>query len=76
MTKLGKKLASVLLAVAMVVTFIPVFGTQAAFAGTDDGTLLDKGELHGLKVRIRPTGSFKPLAVNDDGSGSFTIKKE
>ena len=70
MRKLGKKLVSVFLAVAVAVTFIPVFGTQMASADTVSGTLLDEGELHGLKVRIRPTGSFKPLAVNDDGNGS------
>ena len=32
MTKIGKKLAAVLLAVAMVVTFVPVLGTQTAYA--------------------------------------------
>lgn len=32
MTKIGKKLAAILLAVAMVVTFVPVIGTQTAYA--------------------------------------------
>ena len=32
MTKIGKKLAAVLLAVAMVVTFMPVLGTQTVYA--------------------------------------------
>ena len=64
MRKLGKKLVSVFLAVAVAVTFIPVFGTQMASADTVSGTLLDEGELHGLKVRIRPTGSFKPLKAS------------
>ena len=32
MTKIGRKLAAVLLAVAMVITFMPVLGTHTAYA--------------------------------------------
>lgn len=40
-----------------------------AAAAADEGSLVDGTTLNGAKVRIRPTGSHKPLAVNEDGSG-------
>ena len=55
MTKTGKKLAAVFLAVAMVVTFIPALGTQTAYAADD------RTELY--SVTITSTG-FTEYFVN------------
>ena len=66
----GQKLTMIFLAVMMVITSIPFIGIQTTYADTVDGTLLSGDELDGVKVRIRPTGSFKPLSINDDGDGN------
>ena len=70
MTKKGKKLVAVIMAILMVLAFLPVQKTQTAFADTLNGTLLAGDELNSIKVRIRPSGSFKPLSINEDGEGN------
>ena len=70
MTKKGQKLVAVIMAILMVLALLPVQKTQTAFADTLNGTLLAGDELNGIKVRIRPSGSFKPLSINEDGEGN------
>jgi len=50
MTKIGKKLAAVLLAVAMAVTFVPVLGTQTAYASSGDPAMSLGTEVLGQDV--------------------------
>lgn len=46
MTKIGEKLPAVFLAVAMAVTFVPVLGTQTAYA---EGHLQGEGQSPGVR---------------------------
>ena len=66
MSKVINKLVFVLIAVAMVVSFIPAPGLQDVFA-EERGAALSGHALDGLKVRIRPADSYAPLSINKDG---------
>jgi len=66
------RIVAICLSLLMVFAMMPMNKFQAYAADTDGTTtgLVKDGALDGLKVRIRPTGSFKPLSINEDGSGS------
>lgn len=67
-----KTLLPILVAVLLAFAMMPISMIES-YAETEDSVptgVVKDGALDGIKVRIRPTGSFKPLSINQDGSGN------
>lgn len=76
MTRAGKKLAAVLLAVAMIVTFVPVMGTQTVYAEENDPAAIQIVE-NGTAADITGGQTSKVYLghyqQSSDGEGEFNI---
>ena len=63
----------ILFSVMLVLTMFVIPAPIQAQADSDEPGLVKNGALDGVKVRFRPAGSYAPLAINQDGTGSQNV---
>ena len=63
----------IIFSVIFMLTMFVMPAPLQAQADSVEAGLVENGALDGVKVRFRPAGSHKPLAINQDGSGSQNV---